>query len=176
MTTLTDRYVSAVAGLLPADTRDDVSAELRATIADTVDARPDGVSESEAEREAIRELGHPSALAEQFRPGGPRHLIGPTVFPIWLMLIKIIVPIAAVAAGLVNGIAEFVSDGGVGDAIGSGVFAAWNAAAIAAIALTAIAAFKERRNDDTGVFGAPFDPDTLPEPGSRGVRLPRRRR
>ncbi|EGD53302.1 hypothetical protein [Gordonia neofelifaecis] len=171
MTSLTDRYVSAVAAQLPADIRDEVSDELAAAIADTVDGRAGGVSESVAEHDAIRDLGHPAALAEQYRPGGPRYLVGPTAFPMWLTLVKIIVPLAAGLAALANGLIDYVAGSGVGDAIGSAVGAAWNAGVIAAVAITAFAYLAERSGSRSGPFGTgPFDPDSLPDPQKRPVK------
>jgi hypothetical protein len=58
MSTLTDRYVHEVVRRIPVDQRDDVAAELRTTIADTVDARDSG----DAERDVLTEMGDPIRL------------------------------------------------------------------------------------------------------------------
>ena len=68
--TLTDRYVWAVLKSLPEAKRADIDRELRATIADDVEAREaDGRDAAAAEREALAELGDPARLAAVCRCG-----------------------------------------------------------------------------------------------------------
>ena len=66
-TTLTDRYVWTVTRHLPDDIGPDVARELRATIADAVDARVEaGVEPTTAEGEVLSELGDPDVLARTY--------------------------------------------------------------------------------------------------------------
>lgn len=106
-TTLTDRYVWSVSRHLSADTGPDVARELRASIGDAVDAKVEsGVDHETAELEAITELGDPDVLARQYG-GRPAYLIGPGVYPDWLRLVRLLLPIIlpiVVIANLVNGI------------------------------------------------------------------------
>ncbi|GGB78733.1 hypothetical protein N798_15380 [Knoellia flava TL1] len=89
-TTLTDRYVWTVTRHLPADVGPDVARELRATIADAVDARVEaGADPTEAEKEAVAELGDPDVLARQYG-GRPAYLIGPGVYPDYVRLMRIL--------------------------------------------------------------------------------------
>ncbi|KGN34371.1 hypothetical protein N802_11800 [Knoellia sinensis KCTC 19936] len=99
--TLTDRYVWTVTRHLGADTGPDVARELRATIADAVDAKVDaGTDPAVAEEEAVSELGDPEVLARQYG-GRPAYLIGPGVYPDWVRLMRIlpaiVLPLAFVA-------------------------------------------------------------------------------
>lgn len=119
---LTDRYVHAVARSLPESRRDDVERELRATIADDIDARVDaGSSPSDAERDALASLGDPAALVAGYLDR-PLHLIGPAYYLTWVRLLRlllvIVLPIAT--AGVVVGqvIAGTPPGGIVGSAIG----------------------------------------------------------
>ena len=103
MTALTDRYVHAVLRAVPGRQRADLEPDIRALVADTVDAR-DG-----HERTALAELGDPSLLAARYAEG-PQHLIGPAVYGEWrhilTLLLPIIVPIIAaivLAANLLGG-------------------------------------------------------------------------
>lgn len=108
MTTLTDRYVDAVAQQLPEEQREDIARELRSQIMDTVEGRGPGVDPVVAEREALLALGHPSTLAAGYR-GTPRYLIGPAFYDAWLAVLKIllaIVPATVAIVVLVLGVAE----------------------------------------------------------------------
>lgn len=103
--TLTDRYVYAVARSLPETRRDDVERELRATIADDVDARVDGgATPATAERAALDALGDPARLVAGYLDR-PLHLIGPRYYLAWVRLLRllmiIVLPLAA--AGSVIG-------------------------------------------------------------------------
>ena len=101
LTPRTESYLHEVARRLPPRAREDVSRELRGTVADMVD---DGVAHglppAEAERRALEELGDPALLAEDYGPG-PRHLIGPEHYHDFLELLKVLVP---VLAGLFGGL------------------------------------------------------------------------
>ena len=62
MSTLTDRYVWGVLRAVPPAQRADLEPEIRAMVADAVEARvAAGVVPAEAERAAVAELGDPSA-------------------------------------------------------------------------------------------------------------------
>lgn len=95
LTPRTESYLHEVARRLPPGAREDVSRELRGTLADMVD---DGVAQglppAGAERRALEELGDPARLAEDYGPG-PRHLIGPAHYHDFLELLKILVPVLA---------------------------------------------------------------------------------
>lgn len=101
-TTLTDRYVWTVTRHLPDDIGPDVARELRATIADAVDARVEaGVEPAMAEGEVLSELGDPDVLARTYG-GRPAYLIGPGVYPDYVRLMRIlpviVLPLVLVAS------------------------------------------------------------------------------
>lgn len=162
MSSLTDRYVYAVVRRLPHESRDDVARELRATIADTIDDRPDGMTPSAAERLAIAELGDPERLASGYS-GRPQYLIGPAFYPLYLRMIKILPPVIAfIVAGFV--LLGLAIEGEA--SAGKIVTHVWQAILIALLQVcfwtTLGFAIAERLGADPGL-GRPFDPDALAE-------------
>src|SRR5262245_23919089 len=102
MTSLTDRYVWAVLCAVPETQRGELEPEIRALVADTVEAKAgpnSAVAPADAERLALVELGDPEQLAARYAGRLPS-LIGPRLFPVWrrlvLTLLAIVVPIVAV--------------------------------------------------------------------------------
>src|SRR5690349_18471248 len=96
-TDLVDRYVLTALRRIPESQRADIDRELRASIADAVDARVDsGEPPGEAERNALLELGDPDRLADSYA-GRRSYLIGPDVFAVWrrflTMLFTVVLPI-----------------------------------------------------------------------------------
>lgn len=91
MTTLTDRYVAEVARRLPERSRDDISREIRATLADMIESHEG----EDAERAAIIELGDPAILARQYADQ-PQYLVGPEIYPAFIRLMTWVVPLVGV--------------------------------------------------------------------------------
>jgi len=120
-TTLTDRYVWGVLRSLPEAQRADIEKELRASIADAVDARVEnGESPADAERAVLLELGEPARLAAGYA-GRPLALIGPALYVDYVRLLKLLLVIVlpSAAGGLL--IAKGIEGLEVGDLIGSTV-------------------------------------------------------
>lgn len=173
MTSLTDRYVHAVTAQLPEAQREDIALELRGTIEDTVAASPEP-DQAEAERQALRDLGHPTALADSYRGTG-QHLIGPRFFPAWLRTLKTLlawvpalVAVLMVALGLLD-------EDPPGNIVGTAVTTALFAALQIAFWVTLGFAIAERTDaggeamDALGVDQGDWDPADLPEPQKRQV-------
>ena len=124
--TLTDRYVWAVLRNVPSGQRDELEREVRALVADAIEARAaDGQLDPDAaERAALTELGDPAALAARYT-GATLHLIGPQVYPIWFrtvtMLLAIVVPIAGI--GVL--VAKLIEGATIGQAIFGGISTAF---------------------------------------------------
>ena len=172
MSTLTDRYVWGVLRAVPTAQRADLEPEIRALVADAVEARvAAGVVPAEAERAAIAELGDPERLAAQYTDR-TLFLIGPRYFPDWkrllTLLLSIVVPIVAIAtmgAGYLagQGLVEVVL-GGLGTAFMVGVnLAFW---------ITLVFAVMERREIADLDEELAWTPDKLPEvPSGKGESL-----
>lgn len=97
---LIDRYVNEVGKRLPlVKGRADIEKELRSTLEDMLEDRAEkaGRPRNEAlEIELLKEYGAPQKVAETYNP--TPYLIGPRMFPMFIMILKIV--IAAVALGL----------------------------------------------------------------------------
>lgn len=174
MTSLTDRYVHAVTTQLPEEQRDDIAQELRGTIEDTIAASPE-TDPAEAERRALRELGHPTALADSYRGAG-RSLIGPAYYPAWLRTVKaLVVWVPMLVAGIMILLGVLDQDTAVGEIIGEAVTSALWALLMVLFWVTLGFAIAERTGaggevmDALGVDHDNWDPTNLPEPQQRQV-------
>lgn len=88
---LIDVYIYEVTRRLPIKNREDIGLELKSTIEDML---PEDYTEEEV-KVVLGELGNPAILASGYNER-PMHLIGPKYFDIYVSLLKMIVPIAAV--------------------------------------------------------------------------------
>ncbi len=87
---LLDRYLQAVRKYLPARRQDDIIAELRANMESQIEDR-----ESELGRplttgeleDLLRKMGHPMLVASRYQP--QQYLIGPTLFPMYLYVLRL---------------------------------------------------------------------------------------
>lgn len=98
---LIDIYIQEVTRRLPEKMRDDIALELRSTIADMV---PDDCTEDDV-KTVLEKLGSPAKLASNYQDR-PMYLIGPRYFDVYVSLLKMIIPIAAVIA-LISMFAEY---------------------------------------------------------------------
>ena len=90
MTPLIDRYLHNVRLSLSSPRRDDIVRELAEDIRTQVADREAGLGRdlTEAEQDAVlKQFGHPLALATRYGP--QRHVIGPALFPVYWMALKI---------------------------------------------------------------------------------------
>lgn len=88
MITLTDRYIATTVRHIPEKQREDIERELRAAIADDVDARvAHGQTLTDAEYAALRELGDPTRLATRYAQR-PAVLIGPSSYPDYVKAVR----------------------------------------------------------------------------------------
>ncbi len=126
-TTMTDRYVWAVSRQLPAETGPDVARELRVTLAEAVEDRvAAGADPDEAERAAVAELGDPDVLAREYG-GRPDHLIGPSLYPSWVRLAKLLLTVVLpIAVAATVGLQLLTDDRSVWAVLGSGAGLAVN--------------------------------------------------
>jgi hypothetical protein len=87
---LLERYLQAVKKYLPARRQDDIIAELRANMESQIEDR-----ESELGRplttgeleDLLRKMGHPMLVASRYQP--QQYLIGPTLFPMYLYVLRL---------------------------------------------------------------------------------------
>ena len=90
---LLPRYLQAIGEHLPAATRDDVLAELRANLQAPLDDRAEELNRplTDAEVAAIlKDHGRPLLVAARYLP--QQYLIGPTVFPLLPVTLRRVLP------------------------------------------------------------------------------------
>lgn len=144
MSDLIDRYLAAVAALLPKASRQDIVAELRDLIMNRVEEKEAvlGRPLDKADLEALlREIGHPIAVAGRYGPH--RALIGPEIYPFWWFAVKVLLAIAALAA-VIPAVMVMIVGHGDHHRIG-GILSDFTSSALSVIGLaTVVAAAVER--------------------------------
>ncbi|WP_455920692.1 HAAS signaling domain-containing protein [Priestia megaterium] len=98
---LIEVYIHEVTRRLPEKNREDIALELHSTIEDML---PDDYSEEDV-KECLQKMGNPAILASGYRDH-PMHLIGPLYYDVYVTLLKMILPIAAVIS-LISMIADY---------------------------------------------------------------------
>jgi len=117
MSSLTDRYVTAAVRQVPEKHRQDVEQELRASIADDIDARVDlGEPPADAEYAALKQLGDPAMLAVSYADQ-TTSLIGPQTYPTYLRVVRWLSAVALPIVYIVNAVGYVMRGQGVGDVI-----------------------------------------------------------
>ena len=92
-----DRYIEDVGYHLPRKMQADVEAELRSSIEDTLEDRSQAEGREVNEEMAVtllKELGSPRKVADSYLP--TRYLIGPRMYPIFSLVLKILLSIFSV--------------------------------------------------------------------------------
>jgi len=169
---LVERYLNAVAAQLPKAVREDIVAELRDEIMgrlEALEARLGRPATDEEVEGLLRDVGHPLSVAARYRPG-PQALIGPTLYPWWLLGAKVGLVVMACVTLVGLAVRVLVGDVYVGQAVGQ-AFASLFSGAVTVVGLLTIAGFilerQEKKPDfiakwrvkDLGVFelGGDFD-------------------
>lgn len=168
--TLTDRYVQEVVRRIPSDQREDVAAELRTTIADTVQARvPEAESNrtdtagTDVEREVLTEMGDPIRLAASYADR-PLAVVGPTFYPTYVRLLRMLLTLVLPIVVIVAVALDVIENNSIGSAIAAAVTTTLVVAAQLFAWPTAIFALVERVVPPGGEPGKPqeWTPDLLP--------------
>ena len=170
--TLTDRYVDAAMRTVPDDQRADLSAELRASIDDQVEARvKQGEPRADAERAVLIELGDPDKLAAQYTDR-PLWLVGPRYYLTWWRLTKLLWAIVPVCAAFGVALGQTLSGAEFGEIIGSVVSVVLSVIVHIGFWTTLVFFIVERstHSADIGLVSR-WTPDDLPEPRERGTGL-----
>ncbi len=168
MSTLGDRYVWAVLRAVPEARRDDLEPEIRALVADSVDARgAAGVEPAEAERAAIMDLGDPERLAARYTDTS-LFLIGPRYFTEWKRLLSLllttVVPIVAIAVAGATLLGHMDDPGGAGiaEAVWSAIGTGLTTGIMVTFWVTVGFAIAERKSAPDLDEGLAWSPDRLP--------------
>lgn len=115
---LIDRYITEVSDRLPEKLREDLSKEIRSLIEDTLEDRAaqtgKPVDDEALVTEVLKSFGSPAKMAASYLP--PRYLIGPRLYPIFWLVFRIVLGIAALVWAVTLGVnlaetATSMSDG-----------------------------------------------------------------
>lgn len=98
---LIDKYAAEVGKHLPRKGRADIEAEIRSTLEEMLEERRQakGVEDEALVVELLKEYGEPRKVAESY--SGPRYLIGPRMYPIFELVVKIVMA-ALLGAGMLG--------------------------------------------------------------------------
>jgi hypothetical protein len=102
---LIDRYVAEVSKRLPKKNRRDIQEEIRSTLDDMLDDRVQKAghpADEEMMVTLLKEFGKPEAVAASYVPA--QQLIGPQLYPIYLLILKIVLPIVSTVLLVMAGI------------------------------------------------------------------------
>jgi hypothetical protein len=109
---LLNAYLEEIRHHLPLKNRTDIIAEIRSVLMDMIEERNPGAGPDEATIKAVlKEYGPPRKVAQQY--GSQQRLIGPQTFPVYLLVLKIVLIVVA-ALNIVGVIVAAVS-GSFGD-------------------------------------------------------------
>jgi hypothetical protein len=95
--TIVDRYLAAVSDLLPAKQRKDTVTEISSLIQDALDDRSKAegkAPDDEMMAAVLKEFGSPEKIVAPYLP--EKYLIGPRLYPTFLLVLRIVLPIIAV--------------------------------------------------------------------------------
>jgi hypothetical protein len=163
MSTLTDRYVWGVLSAVPDRQRADLEPEIKALVADAVEARAAAApgDPAAAERAALTELGDPELLAARYTDR-PLYLIGPAYYldyrRLLTLLLTIVVPIVTLAVM----IAGFIAGTGAAEVALSAVSTGVSVGVQLAFWVTLVFAIVERRSARAAGPIIPWTLDRLP--------------
>ncbi|HRJ75303.1 MAG TPA: hypothetical protein PLX90_04855, partial [Anaerolineales bacterium] len=165
---LIERYVSEVGKNLPLiKGREDIEKELRSTLEDMLEERAEkaGRPADEAmEIELLKEYGSPNKVAMTYNP--QPYLIGPRMFPFFLTVLKIVIPIVVIVLLVLTGIQAVTETPLMGrefiNIIGDGLAGIVSAAITATGYIIVIFAILERVLPDSEIDDLKTDEDWNP--------------
>ncbi|MCP5101401.1 MAG: hypothetical protein GY943_38130 [Chloroflexi bacterium] len=103
---LIERYIHEVGRQLPAKNRSDIQLELRSSLEDALESRVDGEPTTADVVALLKEFGTPKEVAASYYPEG-QYLIGPTLYPLFRMVVGIMLAVVFGAQLLALGIGFF---------------------------------------------------------------------
>ena len=105
-TNLIDAYVFEVGRRLPGKTRSDIEAEIRSVLQDMLEERSQKAGKPVDEEmiiEVLKNYGAPDKVAANYL--GDRYLVGPRLYPIFTLVLRIVLTVIGVLAAIGLGIA-----------------------------------------------------------------------
>ncbi len=163
MTTLTDRYVWGVLRSIPEADRSELEPEIRALVADAVEARiAGGATDADAERAALIELGDPESLAGRYSDR-KQFLLGPPMFQAWKRVVVPVVSVVVPIVTIVDGVFGLIGGATPGETIVSMLSTAYLVAVMILFWVTLVFALLERAGTEMSLPEGRWTPDALPD-------------
>src|ERR1035437_9005109 len=103
---LIDAYVSEIGRRLPRKTRGDIEAEIRSILQDMLDERSQKTGkpvDEEMTLEVLKAYGAPDKVAATYQ--GERYLIGPRIYPTFMLVLRVVLVVIGVLAAIGLGMA-----------------------------------------------------------------------
>jgi len=114
---LLDRYLQAVKKFLPWKRQDDILAELKANLESQLEDKEADLGRpltTDEMKDWLKRLGPPMVMAARYQP--QRYLIGPTIFPMYLWVLRLACVWCLVIYSVVNAV-EILSSAASGSAL-----------------------------------------------------------
>ncbi len=109
-----DRYVAEVGRHLPEKMRSDIEAEIRSLLEDNLEDRSHQQGRQPDEEmavEVLKSFGKPKIVAATYLP--PRYLVGPRLYPTFLMVVRIMLLVVMIVSLVQFGFAVTLAKGGL---------------------------------------------------------------
>lgn len=106
---LIERYLNETGKYLPRKNREDILAEIKSHLEDTLDERTGGKPSDNDAIALLKETGSPQKMAASYAPQG-QYVVGPALFPLWMMVTGIAIAAVLGAQLLAGGIAVWVDN------------------------------------------------------------------
>jgi hypothetical protein len=115
---LIDTYISEVGRQLPGKTRADIETELRSILQDMLEERAKNTGkpvDDELTLQILQEYGSPEHVAASYR--GERYLVGPKLYPSYIKVLQIVLPIVGVLSLVGLGLSLIPMDAIIGPGV-----------------------------------------------------------
>ncbi|BES66247.1 hypothetical protein SANA_26860 [Gottschalkiaceae bacterium SANA] len=172
-----DRYLYQIEKNLPQKNRADLIAEIKSNLYDELDEKYKGHQPTEKEiLQVLQDNGSPSILASAYR-GTQQALIGGTLYPIYLLVLKIVLPASIIGIFVATGIAiGFGSQSfwaGLGNLFSSMFQVAITAVGMVTVIFVLIERFADPDELKQEIKNKPWNPKELPAVPTKQNRLKR---
>jgi hypothetical protein len=175
MENLIDTYVHEVGSHLPEKTRLDIEKEIRSTIEDMLDdtSKAQGKAPDHAMIvEILKRMGPPEKMAASYLP--PRYLVGPQLYPTFMLVLRIALTVVIILGGVGFGIAlgqTTPTPSAITSAIGNSLANLFNALLLAVGNIVVVFAILQRFLPEMKEIKPDWDPEKMkPVPDSDRFR------
>ena len=160
---LLDRYLDAVRKRLPRHQRDDIAAELRDILLSQIEAEETSRGRRLSDDEIVailKRFGRPMTVAARY--GASNYLIGPALYPAYLVCLKLVAWVLGPIAGLSLLLSVATSDNPLRDAASKLLL--FTVVGLAHFAIITLIFARVERSAASATHADQWDPRSLPSP------------